>query len=408
MDSFLYRTVPHCCFIECQLCVFPHPHVITQPDVQQSPEIWQDIAHHLLPQITQLNDFILAMQHTLRAVTELELIIQFLPNRADEESKRSASSHQLGFTSNMLSLRAEDAILASLARALPRVTHLGVTEGLPMNFQSIFSYFKHVRSVEQLIPQTRNFVQESSGWYLLEDGVIPDNPSANVCFSYNIWNSLPFRLASLTCHSLPSVPSGELHWSLLSLHLSRKPSLLWKNTNRLCILKVCALLEDAPHLCSLSTALSKHNSFYGGMCLPTQLAGMQTLHTSIEAGLVLGNTRGGVPVVCKRASEVLERCLSLHQLLNMLPSFPSFAACKLSLRIGEPASGCLYHLPRVFPCMETLILKGPWKVTELLLLSECTSLRSLELRWNPCITMDALYQIAVDMPWLNRLVLHWS
>lgn len=348
------------------------------------------------------------MQHALRAVTELELIIQFLPRKTDQESTSSADSDQLGVTSDIPSPGAEHEILASLARALPLVTHLGIWEGLPVMFQSIFSYFKNICSIEQIIAQARNHVRESRGWYLLENGGIP-NLAGNVCFSHIIWNSLPFRLASLTCHSLPMVHRGELHKSLRSLHLSGKPSLLSKHASRLCILKVCALLADAPHLRFLSTALTKHNTFYGGMCQPNQLAGMQTLHTRVsEAGLVLGNARGGVPVVCKCASEILEWCISLRQLLNTLPSFPSFAVCKLSLGNGEPANGCLYHLPYVFPCLKTLILKGHWKVTELLFLSECTSLCSLELRWNPCITMDALYQLAVDMPWLNRLVLHCS
>lgn len=147
--------------------------------------------------------------------------------------------------------------------------------------------------------------------------------------------------------------------------------------------------------------------FYGAMCLPAKLEGMQTLRKRLcEGGLVLGNARGGVPVTCKSARKDREQCLSLSRLLFLLPSFPEFAAVKLSLDHDELPDGCLMHLARVFPRMETLILNGNWKLPELRWLFECPSLRCLDLRWNSYITTIDLAQVALNMPWLTVLVLN--
>lgn len=336
----------------------------------------------------------------------MELVIHFLPHTPPTHTI-AASNNLRDLSSDHVSMHTEHAILSSLASVMPNVTHLGVTEGLPRRYRSVLSLFQNISSIEQLVAQEPNGSAYNSGWYLKHPGARRIPPSLTTYMSSEIWKHLPHGLTTLTCYALPLYKVEQPCGSLRCLHLTKKSSLCWEYVNRFCILDVCKLLKAAPCLTSFSAAFTKENTFYGGMCMQAQLTGMQTLHTHIcEGGLVIGSARGGVPVTCKSDHRDDSLCLSLSQLLKSLPSFPEFSVCKLALRTGESAAGCLSELSRVFPCLQTLILERYWEVSELLLLSDCTSLRRLEFTWNSCIQLETFCQIALLMPWLDSFVLH--
>lgn len=311
-----------------------------------------------------------------------------------------------------LSPQTEHAILSLLATAMPGVIHLGIMGGMPGLVSNLFRYFKKICSIEQLVAQPADGSQEmrGSGWFRMQHGAVLSRHVNSTVLCMLIWESMPFALTALSCHVLQMKDRNRLCWSLRSLHLTSKQTFDMQPLARLDILELCNLLEDAPYLRSISTASASQNTFFGAMCSHSQLTGMQTLHQRIVAGgLMLGNARGGVPVMCTfnaYGNDPTQETISLSQLLCSLPSFHEFLVCRLSLQYDEPPGGCMLNLARVFPCMETLVLKGHWKLAELLLLSDCTSLHKLVLSWNPFVSMGDFVQVALNMPWLKRFILH--